>query len=356
MPLAVNQNARSRLEAALKGIPVTQPVYAVYDGFVTSRPQVDWPRLFALGLGQINHANVIRHEHPNLQIVETTRQVGGQTRRDVRWITDVGELHQWYLGDWKQEHFIKTPGDYRIMRRAWEGVKITADDTAYRASEKEVGGNGVTLGNIAGMGLGRTPLMVLQVDWVGLGQWSVDLADELPAMMELLEFMNELKLEEFRQAVRTPVQQIKLWENLSIQTLGPARYRRHLAPLYAKILVIVQAAGKRLQVHYDGQLRVIADQVAQLDFDGIDSLTPPPEGDMTVAEARQAWPDKMLWCHPSLGWFRERETTLRQLIKGMVRAAGPRRFCLMISEEIPPDWERTVPLVLTLLREESHQG
>jgi len=187
-----------------------------------------------------------------------------------------------------------------------------------------------------------------------LGQWSVDLADELPEMMALLEFMNELKLEEFRQAVLTPARQIKLWENLSIQTLGPVRYRRHLVPLYTKILSILHAAGKRLQVHYDGQLRVIADQVASLDFDGIDSLTPPPEGDLTVAEARRCWPDKMLWCHPSLGWFRERPETLRQLVRGMVRDAGPNRFCLMISEEIPPDWERTVPQVLALLQEEIH--
>jgi hypothetical protein len=347
---------RARLEAALQGLPVTHPVYAVYDGFVTSRPHVDWPRLFALGLGQINHADLLRHEHPHLQIVETTRQVNGQTRRDVRWITDMGELHQWYLGDWRQEHFIKTPEDYRIMRRAWEGVKITADDAAFIASEKAVGDNGVTLGNIAGMGLGRTPLMVLQVDWVGLGQWSVDLADELPAMMELLEFMNELKLEEFRQAVRTPARQIKLWENLSLQTLGPSRYRRHLVPLYSQILSILNAAGKRLLVHYDGQLRVIADQVAQLDFDGIDSLTPPPEGDLTVTEARRLWPDKMLWCHPSLGWFRESGETLEKLIRGMVQAAGPKRYCLMISEEIPPEWERTVPQILSLLREANHRG
>lgn len=344
---------RSRLEAAIQGLPVTHPVYATYDGFVTTRPHVDWPRLFALGLGQINHADVLRHEHPNLQIVESTREHNGHTRLDVRWITDIGELHQWYLDGWRQEFFIKTPADYRIMRRAWEGVKITADDTAFLASEKQVGANGVTLGNIAGMGLGRTPLMVLQVDWVGLGQWSVDLSDEQPGMMELLEFMNELKLEEFRQAVRTPARQIKLWENLSIQTLGPARYRRHLVPLYTKILAILNAAGKRLLVHYDGKLRVIADQVASLDFDGIDSLTPPPEGDLTVAEARRCWPDLMLWCHPSLGWYRESPDMLRSLIRGMVRDAGPRRFCLMISEEIPPDWERTVPQVLALLREEA---
>ena len=343
---------RSRLESALQGVPVTQPVYAVYDWFVKNRPLVDWPRLFALGLGQIYHANLIRHEHSNLRIVETVRRLNGQTRRDVRWITDLGELHEWYLDEWRQEHFIKTPEDYRIMRRAWEGGKVVANGAAFTVAEKELGDNGVKLGQIAGMGSGRTPLMVLQVDWVGLGQWSVDLADELPAMMELLEFMNELKLEEFRQAILTPVRQIKLWENLSIQTLGPVHYRRHLVPLYLKILSLLNTAGKRLVVHYDGQLRVIAEEIAQLDFDGLDSFTPPPEGDMTVAEARQRWPDKMLWCHPPLGWYRERGETLGQLIKGMVQDAGPNRFCLMISEDIPPDWERTVPQVLALLRKE----
>jgi len=33
----------------------------------------------------------------------------------------------------------------------------------------------------------------------------------------------------------------------------------------------------------------------------------------------------------------------------MVRDAGPTRLCLMISEEVPPDWQRTVPLVLETL-------
>ena len=339
--MASSASNRARLEAAIEGRPVTHPVYAAYDGFLSTRPQVDWPRLLALGLGQINHADVLKHEHPNLQIVETTRQVDGGRRRDIRWITDAGELHEWYLGDWRQEHFIKTAADYRIMRRAWEGVKIRPYDGNFTASEAAVGDNGVTLGNIAGMGLGRTPLMVLQVDWVGLERWSVDLADELPEMMELLEFMNETKLEEFRQAVLTPARQIKLWENLSLQTLGPVLYRRHLVPLYTRILSILGAAGKR----------VIAGQVAGLDFDGIDSLTPPPEGDLSVAEARRAWPDKMLWCHPTLDWFREGGATLDRQIRGMVRDAGPTRFCLMISEEIPPEWGRTVPRVLEILRE-----
>jgi hypothetical protein len=341
---------RSRLASAMAGHATMQPVYAVYDGFLSTRPHVDWQRLFSLGLGVINHADVLLHEHPNLQVVETRTGHGEFARRDVRWVTDRGELHEWYLGNWRQEYFIKGPGDYRIMRRAWEGVRVRADATRFLEMERDTAGNGVTLGNVAGMGLGRTPLMVLQVDWAGLERWSLDLADELPEMMELLEFMNEVKLEEFRQAVRTPAMQFKLWENLSIQTLGPALYRRHLVPLYRQILSMLDQAGKRLQVHYDGRLRLIADQVADLDFDGIDSLTPPPEGDFPVAEARRSWPDKMLWCHPPLGWFRESPKVLGELILGMVRDARPGRFCLMISEEVPPDWERTVPRVLEILR------
>lgn len=70
---------------------------------------------------------------------------------------------------------------------------------------------------------------------------------------------------------------------------------------------------------------------------------------MCVTEARQAWPDKFFWLHPNLGWYRMPESQLRERIVQMVCAAGPSRFCLMISEDVPPDWERTVPFVLEVL-------
>ena len=195
--------------------------------------------------------------------------------------------------------------------------------------------------------------MVLQIDWAGLERWSLDLATEEPAMMELLEIMNAVKLDEIRCAAETPANQIKLWENLSIETLGPAKYRQYLVPLYRQILDILDRAGKRLLVHYDGQLRVIADDIAGLDIDGIDSFTEPPEGDMTVAEARAAWPRKLLWVHPNLEWYRLPEKRLAEQIRRLARDAGPSRFCLMISEEVPPNWAETVSFVIGVLKEQS---
>jgi hypothetical protein len=336
---------RSRFQAALAGKPVAWPVYAVYDWFVLHRP-IDWSVLFAQGLGQINHACVLQETHPHLEIVETTEPTPRGLRRDVRWITDHGELHEWYLGEWRQEYLIKTPADYSILRRALEDTQYVATSEAYHRSQAALGASGITLGQLS-----RTPLMELQIDYAGLARFSMDLVDEMPALMELLECMEELFVTQCREAVKTSPTYIKLWENLSLETLGPAQYRRRLVPLYHKVFDIFSPAGKRLLVHYDGKLRHIAAEIAALDFDGIDSFTPPPEGDMGVADARQVWPDKFLWLHPSLGWYREPSDVMRERIRGMVRDAAGTRFCLMISEDVPPNWQETVPMVLQSLRE-----
>ncbi|MEA3399690.1 MAG: uroporphyrinogen decarboxylase family protein [Armatimonadota bacterium] len=348
------ETVRERLDAALAGAPVRWPVYAVYDWFVENRP-IDWERLFALGLGRINHANVIRHEHPGFERVETTTEQDGRVRRDVRLVTDVGELHEWYLGEWRQEHFIKRPDDYRVMLRALEDVRVFPDDAAFHRSEAAVGDGGITVGQVQGLGSGRTPPMVVQIDWAGLQRFSLDLASQEPALMELLEVMTAITLDEIREAAKTSARQIKLWENLSIETLGPRHFRTHLVPLYRQIIDILDAAGKRLLVHYDGQLRAIAEDIAELDIDGIDSFTEAPEGDMTVAEARTAWPDTFLWLHPNLGWYERGEEELRRQVRRVCAEAGPTRYCLMISEEVPPKWQATVPAVLDELEALSTQ-
>jgi hypothetical protein len=342
---------RKRLIKALNGQPDGTPVYAVYDWFVKNRPAVDWQMLFDLGLGQINHANLIRHEHPNFEIIENTSSQDGKTRRDVRLVTNKGELREWYLGEWRQEHFIKTPEDYRIMKHALEGVMVFADDKPFLESEADIGERGITIGQIQGLGSGRTPLMVLQIDWVGLEQFSMDLAYETPELFELIEVMNKIKLEEIRQAARTPATQVKLWENLSIDTLGHVHYRRHQAPLYRQILDILCDAGKKLQVHYDGRLKVISKDIAALPIDGIDSFTEPPEGDMSTIEARRAWPEKFLWQNINLNWYLMSEKDLADNVARIVKQAGPGRHCLMISEDVPQNWRESIPSVLKIIRE-----
>ena len=330
---------------ALAGAPVARPCFLVYDWFVKNRPQVDWPRLFGLGLRQIVHVDLVQVERPHLRLVETRRETPDGPRRDVTWETDRGSLHEWYLGEWRQEHLIKTPADYRIVGRAWEDAVIRPNHEAVRAAEATA-----TPGDIVVGQLGRSPFQHVQIDLAGLERFSLDIAVEEPALLDLLEQLNAVKEREFTAAAKVTPGQVKLWENLSLETMGPQLFRRHLVPVYQRLAPTLHRTGHKLQVHYDGKLHGIAADIAGLPFDGIDSFTEPPEGDMCVGEARATWPDKFLWIHPNLGLYRLPEAEMLRGFERQARAAGGHRFCLMISEDIPPDWARSVPTVLEWLR------
>jgi len=335
---------RRCMEAAIAGEPVSSPVFAVYDWFVKNR-SIDWQSLFDLGLGQINHADLIRYQRPHVEIVETRQEIDGVIRRNVRWITDIGELHEWYMGEWRQEYLIKGASDYQIMQRAWQDTAVLPWNEPFFESEARLGESGITLGQ-----LDRTPFQKIQIDYAGLERFSIDIATQERGLLDLLEIMNPVKLREFQVALGSPAPQIKLWENLTIETMGPHLYRKYLVPLYRQIFAILDGSDKKLQVHYDGKLRIIAEDIQRLPFDGLDSVTPPPEGDMSTAEARQWWPDKFLWLHPTLTWYDLPMQKLLDNIRGMALAAGPKRFCLMISEEVPPNWQATVPQIIELLK------
>ena len=169
---------RKRLQNALAGQPVTHPVYVVYDLF-NHRWDLDWDMLFGQGLGQINHTNLLEYEFPHLEIKETREEKEGHIHRDVTWITDKGELHEWYIDYWRQEYFVKKPEDYLILARAFSDVKITPTDTYFEASESQLGDRGITFGQLGTIpAQSRSPFQRVQVDFAGLEQFS---GDELKA-------------------------------------------------------------------------------------------------------------------------------------------------------------------------------
>ncbi len=336
------------MENALSGKPVKEPVFAVYDWFVENR-NIDWEGLFKKGLAQINHAYPLKYYQPNVEIVETkSRDSHGNERRDIRWITDIGELHEWYLGEWRQEYLIKSVKDYRILKYAFIDTHPVEVAGMFENAEDKAGTNGMTF---VCPYLRRTAFQSIQIDYAGLERFSLDIATGEGELIELIEIMNDILFQEIKLLSRTPVGHIKLWENLSIETMGPKLYRQYLTPVYHKIINILKKNNQKLHVHYDGKLRKVSEDIAQSAIYGIDSLTPAPEGDMTIGEARNLWPDKFFWLHPSLAWYRLPEMELLANVSNMIREAGPYHFCLMISEELPTDWEHNVPLILKYLHD-----
>ena len=202
----------------------------------------------------MKHANLTRSWRPHVEFVETTTEVDGRIRRDVRWVTDRGELHEWWLDGWRQEYPIKTAKDYRIMARAWQDVRYEATSEFFDRAEAELGNRGMAVGHLGWEPLRRVPWMELHVELVGPERLAYDLADGLPELMDLHDLLVDVLLRKCREACKAPAKYVKLWDNLSLEMVGPKRYRELLVPVYRQILDMFGPAGKRLLVHYDGRL------------------------------------------------------------------------------------------------------
>ena len=170
-------------------------------------------------------------------------------------------------------------------------------------------------------------------------------------MFDLYEARKKLILEEYRLIAEGPGRFVKIWENLTVSMLGPKRYTDLLLSFYNLCKPAFEKGGKRVMVHYDGALSVIAGQIAEAPFHMIESLTEPPEGDMTYDQCRKVWPDKVFWGNINVGLYFQPEEELRSEVIAKRDRAGKKAFALEISEDLPSNWEKSIPVVLKTLKE-----
>ncbi len=88
--------------------------------------------------------------------------------------------------------------------------------------------------------------------------------------------------------------------------------------------------------------------IAEAPIDHIESLTEPPEGDMTLAECRAVWPEKGIWSNINVGQFDLPADRLRAGIRRKIEEGAPdgRGLALEISEDLPVKWQQGIPAIL----------
>ncbi|NUQ62698.1 MAG: hypothetical protein HUU20_09425 [Pirellulales bacterium] len=351
---------RDNLTTVLEGGTPERTPLSIYDwnmGAITSdelaaRMKEDaWKRLLDLGLGVTAHCEIIEAVEHGVETIVEEREDDGAVLRIVRKRTPEGEIRKASRNGWHYEDWIKEPHDYRIARWIVEHTGLQPRYERFARCEEIVGDRGLVILTGSGNWLHRTPLMKINIDWAGTEQFCTDLALEVPELSELHEALKEQFLAEQRLLAAAPGRYVKWLENLTIGMIGPRRYRELLVPVYREGSLILESGGKRVMVHYDGQLNVIADQIAAAPFAIIESVTEPPEGDMTYDACRACWPDKVLWANLNAGVYQEPPDMLRQTVISKRQRAGKRALAFEISEALPPTWKETVPVILKALDE-----
>jgi hypothetical protein len=340
---------RQRLEEFWSGEkPETIP-FTTYENKIPS----DWSDpviqlMFDDGLGVLRFIPTWETIYHNVDVFDETATVNGQAIRRQVWRTPVGELEGIWADEWHQKYFLETAQDYRVMT-------YIAEQTEYRPAYDSFIAQAATLPEfmIAAPRMGRTPLQTILVDYAGLANFALQLFEFEAEMRQLYDVMlgNFRRLAEIVAA--GPGRYINILENFTAETLGPNRYADFLLPVYEETAGLFREAGKVVGYHYDGNLSVVKELVARAPLDLIESLTPPPEGDMTLAEARAAWPDKLFWAHINLGCYELPPKELTHEIWQRVEdgAPGGCGLAFEVSEDRPPRWRESMPVILAALNE-----
>lgn len=341
-------NIRERLEVFWAGERPDVIPFTIYQNeWRHTQHDPAWQSLYEKGLGVTWHLPTFREVWPkDVEQRDESVTQNGKTLRKRLITTPVGEIFELYEDDWRQKHFLESAQDYAVMTYLAKNLEIVPTYEKYYEMERMIAPYGV------GMPFtGRTPNQVILVDYVGLENYAFHLFDLEAEMMELYEAL----LNNFRKKVQLvaegPGTFVSVLENFTAETLGPRRYKQLLMPVYEECFPILRQAGKIVGTHYDGQLASCKDLIAQAPIDLIESLTPPPEGDLTLAEARAVWPEKLFWSNINVACYdlppeELKAEVLKRVEEGAVDGC---KLAFEVSEQYPDNWAESLHVVLDAL-------
>ncbi|UCE98725.1 MAG: hypothetical protein JSV82_05910 [Planctomycetota bacterium] len=216
------------------------------------------------------------------QIITTIETPAGQ-------VTERAGFDPFFGSKWIKEHFIKSLEDYKVMQYFYDHTTTEPKFEGFVAAHKKMGQRGIIVG-----GIHPIPVAWLMLEIMGTETWCEGVMlhiDEYNALQESLTRIYKRRLEI---AADSPAEVVWYAESLTGTIVSPSLFNKYCKPIYDYGSKILKQVGKLTFSHYDGTNLPLKDCIASVDIDIIEAFTPPPMEQMTVAQARAAWPDKVL--------------------------------------------------------------
>ncbi|MGA9347971.1 MAG: uroporphyrinogen decarboxylase family protein [Anaerolineae bacterium] len=272
---------------------------------------------------------------------ETRREVKGDDWR-VQHVTPVGTLatlsRYSAAGNTRfvVEHPVKQREDYKILSYIVERMVIEPNYEPIQQAIEELGEDGLYMPLISPFL--KTPFQALVEHFVGTQQLVYDLVDYPEEVEALLAVMSERAMEAVQIAVESPAEAFITWEDSSTTNVSPTIFARYIAPEITRWGRAVHAAGKLLVHHACGHVRALLPTMAEEAIDVVESLSPPPTGNIEVWEAQEILGSRV-------GVIGGIEPThflnlgldgLRDYVEELLTQVNPCHYVLANSDSCPP--------------------
>lgn len=345
--------ARERLMTVLEGGKADRIPLTIYGWLI--RDFDEGAKLQEQGLIPVDAIGVVKAAYTDVDIKTHVQEVEGyktfttQIETPAGTITQQGAYEQQFGSPWVQKHYIKSQDDFPIVRSLYENTIIEDNWDVYAEIDLRVGDKGLVLGTIDPL-----PIQKLLNDFMGPEMWSETLMLHPDKLEWLLEVMTPSYIRQVEIAAESLADVIWFPDNVTGVMMSPAHFEKYCLPLYEQASEILGQAGKLSFAHYDGDNKSLKNCIARAPLDIIEAFTPPPMGPMTVKEAMQAWPDKVISVNFPGNLFGEPEEVIEEYTRLYVQQSGNEgRFIIGCTEEFDfSQFSRVFSIIARVLNEE----
>lgn len=182
----------------------------------------------------------------------------------------------------------------------------------------------------------RVNIQYLYIDIMGVENAIYALADfpdTVERFFQALEKNHERMIAVINQS---PIEMINFGDNLHCKTLPPYYFEKYVLPAYQKRCELLHKAGKFVYSHWDGDTKDILKYAKMTGLDGIEAITPMPQGDVTLQEVKEALGDELWLIDGIAAILFDKEFTEEELIHQVqecIRLFAP-KLILGISDEL----------------------
>lgn len=234
---------------------------------------------------------------------------------------------------WRQVGFpCKSHEDLPALQWLLEHQRIRFDPEAFRQGAAYIGEHGVPQ-----CYLPKSPYLLLAQWWMRLEVFMYALHDAPRLVHEVMETIDrsyDTLYEQLTTLRITPI--VNFGENIAEAHMSPTYFREYLLPWYHKRVGQLKEAGIYSHIHIDGYFKTLLPQLKDLPHDGLEALTPKPQGDVTLEQIAEHIGDKILLDGlPAVLFLRHHpREQLERCVERVIELFHP-RLVLGISDELP---------------------
>lgn len=340
-------NSRERLTAALHGQPVDHVPFAPFLAYVWESFSPEVQKAGQLAFHHAIGADPLWRGTPcpvkAIQPAGIERKTVEEGDRTVTYVTTpVGGFRFAYARsengntNFLTEHPLKCEEDFKVRMWIEEHTTYASNLDAVAEHFRGAGREGLSLGQLVPRCKSAYQDMV--EFFVGTEELVYAQADYPGTVRGLWELMVQNDLKAVRLSMESEYEHFITWEDSSTQNYSPAQYDEFIGSEIGQWCRLLRTAGKHYIQHACGHVAALTERMRDHGVFAIESISPPPTGNLTIKDARALVGDRMgiVGGIEPTQFLHLSEGALGPYVESVIADAQGGPFVLANSDSCPP--------------------